>query len=1251
MKRFISILSLLFGLMASVGAWAADTTSISYKENQRVQQMVNLLNQQVAQNASLPKGAGNYIVDGRFKENNTSTLDETTLQAIRQKLETINTQDEVAFYVLIPPPLLLDIKRGTDKDKAKLSPQSSSALYQESRNEIQKFTNSVFVKSAISKAQFKGILLNLDSFIDIDEKQQGDKNKIIEEAKNTKFRELFYPCIAFGSRIQVETIRKAINEIRFASEEIAEKPEKLYKTFFSRAKINKLAKVYVGTLSDFIQGEGEKFKKDDVLKPQFQANLSAQLTKLRFGEIGKIKVYDKSKTKVIEKGSVVVRDHAGVFNGEITSFLSSDPFLKQFLTQGHRFQLEVITTSDASIAASRQQPLSDIKGKTAHQIAYEREIAPNAVRISMHFRHEGEKEVVTHWTMRLGRDLLVSKNGKTIEVIPPAGSITSLADFLNVGLQLLEKALVQVLKGMDKLKVPDTMWNDSTLTEPAKTVLPLLAGVYNAAIEQLQEAPQALLDMIKFLKNIVNYVADAKYREEVNKVLSSLKISDLGDIIKSLIQEKIDKYKQYGKIHNPSYVVGNALVTLIIEAIRTGSGTKFLDVIKSSMKKLKDKRRGKGGGNKKGNGGKKDDKKKDDKKDDKNSGQQAEKKLAFEKVKGRDIYIAYEVTKPKQTGKKAKGKTNSKETKKEVGKLVWDSQEKQARFSKINSVKQVDKILDGLFAKIKTKDPESITLAKSFLSWANKKGYKYKFEKAYYLKNPVPVVALNGAKTKAFLKKDEQDVGTLFSFKKVKDQQIKLEISDPKKLQSLIKKYNLKYEDLLKEALKKAIPANTEQIILAKSSKEFTNWAKGNTFHYQFEPSKLSKISQLKGKGTVYTKKEVLLFAKQSAQSNEQHWDMAAGKDLKKSGSKTTYIGEARYDKTEATMGFSFEMPKSSNEIFDKIYQELKNGNTRQIKGLKVNSKFADRHDSKGGFLTWVKNKGFKYVYKIETGQYYLVNQSVFVRRKKQPPTVRNIIWEAFKGIDISKQKGSLNPTNLKPLAEASFKRDFGSEKHLLAFNFKGSEAPGASVANELLNAFYAHIIEVEKERVSSIFVSSTKNNLLRKEVQNGVKAVKDISSKKFKTLIAKWAIGKQDKQGQKIFQYAAITSDRQANGQGGGIKITREACFVGSTKVWLANDAPLAISKIKRGMKVRARQITTGQDAIGMVTHVTQRQVNGLVKVYTPVDTFLVTYEHPYRANDQWVEAGELKKGDVLTLMDHKRLLAIKNRFLPRAH
>uniref|UniRef100_UPI0026285150 polymorphic toxin-type HINT domain-containing protein n=1 Tax=uncultured Microscilla sp. TaxID=432653 RepID=UPI0026285150 len=60
--------------------------------------------------------------------------------------------------------------------------------------------------------------------------------------------------------------------------------------------------------------------------------------------------------------------------------------------------------------------------------------------------------------------------------------------------------------------------------------------------------------------------------------------------------------------------------------------------------------------------------------------------------------------------------------------------------------------------------------------------------------------------------------------------------------------------------------------------------------------------------------------------------------------------------------------------------------------------------------------------------------------------------------------------------------------------------------------------------------------------------------------------------------------------------------------------------------------------------------QSSTLIGVYTIADTLWVTPEHPFYVNGRWIPAGDLKKGDQLTLLNHRQLLARKTRRLPRS-
>ncbi|WP_299466289.1 hypothetical protein, partial [uncultured Microscilla sp.] len=296
MKNISYFLLTIVLFIASFGAQASDSTSTEryYYKKSRVQQMANLLDQQIRQNAWLPKAAKNYLIDGRQKHYGQPTFDATTQDQLRKRLQIIQEDTQVEFYIIIPPPLLLNefIQADTTiqgKKQVKLIKEDSSKLYKQSMAAIQQFTQDVFKRSELSNARRKGLLLNLDSFIKISDKK---KSTIVEEIQNATLLkdnvypvELFYPCLVFGQRINVETIKKGVAAIRKSTykNKISSSGQS-GKIFFDYRQTAYLTKEYVATLEKFIKEEGKDFTKEDNVVTQFQSTLRAQLTNMPFSK-------------------------------------------------------------------------------------------------------------------------------------------------------------------------------------------------------------------------------------------------------------------------------------------------------------------------------------------------------------------------------------------------------------------------------------------------------------------------------------------------------------------------------------------------------------------------------------------------------------------------------------------------------------------------------------------------------------------------------------------------------------------------------------------------------------------------------------------------------------------------------------------------------------------------------------------------------------------------------------------------------
>ncbi|EAY27575.1 polymorphic toxin-type HINT domain-containing protein [Microscilla marina] len=610
-KKLTGILAIIL-LAISFGLQATDTTYVAkYKDNKRVEQMVILLNQQIARNAYLPTIDQNYVIDGKFEITNQRTFGAQVTAELNEQLKKLNEAKEatkqVDFYVIIPPPI---IQRSTDiviggkgngtsaNDIQKKGFESNSI--KESIKAAYSFTRQVYQRSKLASAKRIGLLLNLDSFIGV---------------FNNKKREYFFPCLAFGNRLSAGMVKRGVQEVM----ERLKQRSSLWKTNqggsvkgqnMTNLKLDKTSiidftKVCISTMQVFI---GTEVFAADTTTYQFKSNIETRLSQLSFTNkaaiIARVKTFDKKHLFGTSNDRLVVEDYAGVLDPKtFYAFFKQDSFLKQFLSKKtlHDFTLEVFTTSDASVEASRTDFASDIKGKTAHQLAYERPLAPKGVRISLHFRYEKGQKVITQWVMRLGEALWFSKGRKTIKVIPvKQPTIKTFDDFVKVSLAYIKGGLELNLNLLKQLKIDEKVWNNPDLEEPGKTIYPLLIGVYNGLIDQVASVPESILEIIGLLNEIARYAVDKDYRAKIDQALAKLKDVDLQKILDDKIAEE---QKKLTKINNPSYYLGNMLTQVIIEVI-TGKG--LVKVLKESVdtfkKRNKKKGKGKDGDNNKGKG-------------------------------------------------------------------------------------------------------------------------------------------------------------------------------------------------------------------------------------------------------------------------------------------------------------------------------------------------------------------------------------------------------------------------------------------------------------------------------------------------------------------------------------------------------------------------------------------------------------------------------------------------------------------------
>ncbi|MEV0949670.1 polymorphic toxin-type HINT domain-containing protein [Promicromonospora sp. NPDC050249] len=104
---------------------------------------------------------------------------------------------------------------------------------------------------------------------------------------------------------------------------------------------------------------------------------------------------------------------------------------------------------------------------------------------------------------------------------------------------------------------------------------------------------------------------------------------------------------------------------------------------------------------------------------------------------------------------------------------------------------------------------------------------------------------------------------------------------------------------------------------------------------------------------------------------------------------------------------------------------------------------------------------------------------------------------------------------------------------------------------------------------------------------------------------------------------------------KGGSCGIPGGSCFVAGTLV-LTEAGPTSIEDIEVGDKVWARDLTTGDDVLRVVDKTFVRNTEHLVHLTVDGAKLSTTAEHPFWVDGRgWVDAGDLKPGDVLVTPD----------------
>ena len=391
-------------------------SNIQYQfSDQDVAKAVKALNAKIKANRLYDEN--DFIVDWRQDKDFTGdtemppTLLPEASSKINEILKNLKGKDKkssINFYVLISPPLL----ESSNKELLK-------ADYNEYKQRLLAFTRKVFLKSDLNEQNVQdlqtsykkgnGFLLNIDGIVTM-----LDKNKFEGEEVGVEW---YYPSVAFGRRISIESARRAIDSLKVKGLDesfgaVDEKRGQVIKTLLKNGKyylsnregISKRALTYVKTFSRSLILLGNDIVNPDNTKGKF----ITKLTQIK-GDLGKyFRTALKNATenpKSFTDDNLVVDDYAGIFpNKEDFTFQK----LESHITY------KIITTSDESLINENTIiKYPTLKNKTAYQIAYERAYAnpsPNVVYIAIHIenysdKNKKEKSPKVHFTVIPSKDL------------------------------------------------------------------------------------------------------------------------------------------------------------------------------------------------------------------------------------------------------------------------------------------------------------------------------------------------------------------------------------------------------------------------------------------------------------------------------------------------------------------------------------------------------------------------------------------------------------------------------------------------------------------------------------------------------------------------------------------------------------------------------------------------------------------------------------------------------------------------------
>ena len=93
---------------------------------------------------------------------------------------------------------------------------------------------------------------------------------------------------------------------------------------------------------------------------------------------------------------------------------------------------------------------------------------------------------------------------------------------------------------------------------------------------------------------------------------------------------------------------------------------------------------------------------------------------------------------------------------------------------------------------------------------------------------------------------------------------------------------------------------------------------------------------------------------------------------------------------------------------------------------------------------------------------------------------------------------------------------------------------------------------------------------------------------------------------------------------------LVHNRCFVAGTEILLANGDVKNIEDIEVGEEVLTFNLDTNSTEAGQVGELKKHDVKGVVQINLEGISITCTPEHPFYTNGEWVNAGDLKEGDV---------------------